>query len=94
MPTDKNKSRVFLDCEIGVDPGLIIDGLSCDYKDFDGNDISLDKLCRKDPEWAANVIRTLKAILKRVMDEGIAEPEPFDDDEWDNLVDTDNGINN
>jgi hypothetical protein len=36
------------------------------------------------------MIRTLKAILKNVMDEGISEPEPFDAEEWDNLVDTDN----
>lgn len=31
------------------------------YMGTDGNQISLDALCRKEPAWAANVIRTLKA---------------------------------
>jgi len=30
------------------------------YKDINGNEVSLDKLCRTEPAWAANVIRTLK----------------------------------
>lgn len=31
------------------------------YYDIDGNEVSLDALCRKEPAWAANVIRTLWA---------------------------------
>lgn len=31
------------------------------YFDIDGNPISLDRLVRTEPEWAANCIRTLKA---------------------------------
>lgn len=35
------------------------------YHDIDGNKVPLDTLCRKEPAWAANVIRTLKAELAR-----------------------------
>ena len=28
-----------------------------DYRDCDGNPVTLDKLCRDEPAWAANVIR-------------------------------------
>lgn len=31
------------------------------YKDIDGNDITLEKLVRTEPDWAANVIRQLKS---------------------------------
>ena len=31
------------------------------YQDIDGNYVTLDKLCRTEPAWAANVIRTLRA---------------------------------
>jgi hypothetical protein len=30
------------------------------YKDIDGNSCTLQALCRKEPEWAASQIRTLK----------------------------------
>lgn len=33
------------------------------YHDVDGTPVSLDKLCRTEPEWAANVIRQLKGKL-------------------------------
>lgn len=33
------------------------------YKDIDGNDITLEKLVRTEPEWAANVIRYYKKKL-------------------------------
>lgn len=33
------------------------------YKDIDGNDITLERLVRTDPEWAVNVIRYLKKRL-------------------------------
>lgn len=29
-----------------------------EYQDADGNPILLETLCRREPEWAANVIRT------------------------------------
>jgi hypothetical protein len=35
------------------------------YHDADGNPISLDTLCRKEPAWAANVIRMHKAEVER-----------------------------
>lgn len=31
------------------------------YSDSDGNQVTLDVLCRREPAWAANVIRTLRA---------------------------------
>lgn len=34
--------------------------MSNNYRDIDGNKVSLDTLCRKEPAWAANVIRKLK----------------------------------
>jgi len=39
------------------------------YYDADGNEVSLDKLCRLEPAWAANVIRSLKSVNNRVLKE-------------------------
>ena len=33
-------------------------------KDIDGKPVSLDTLCRKEPEWAANRIRDCRSMLK------------------------------
>lgn len=37
------------------------------YTDSDGNRCSLDVLCRREPGWAANVIRTLKDCGQNVV---------------------------
>lgn len=34
------------------------------YHDAEGNPVSLDKLCRTEPEWAANCIRQLRRIAE------------------------------
>jgi len=34
------------------------------YYDRDGNPVTLDKLCRLEPEWAANRIRVMTGELK------------------------------
>lgn len=39
------------------------------YYDADGNEVSLDKLCRTEPEWAANVIRQYVTKLEAVTKE-------------------------
>jgi hypothetical protein len=31
------------------------------YYDVEGNEVSLNTLCRMEPAWAANIIRTLRA---------------------------------
>ena len=36
-----------------------------EYQDADGNPCTLDKLCRKEPTWAANRIRSAMAALAR-----------------------------
>lgn len=47
------------------------------YYDMDNNPVTLDKLCRTEPEWAANVIRqlrgerdVLKTIIKQALEVG------------------------
>ena len=34
------------------------------YKDTQGNLVALEKLCKEDPQWAANLIRHLKKKIK------------------------------
>lgn len=36
------------------------------YQDIDGNNVSLDKLCRLEPEWAASRIRFQRNLLKKI----------------------------
>ena len=38
--------------------------MSDEYYDIDGNKVSLDELCRTEPAWAANVIRTQQSQLR------------------------------
>lgn len=44
------------------------------YRDVDGNECSLQELCRKAPEWAASVIETLEARLEKYTDPGVVHP--------------------
>jgi hypothetical protein len=41
--------------------------LSDEYVDCNGNPVTLEKLCRDEPEWAANTIRMLKSKLSNAM---------------------------
>jgi len=41
------------------------------YYDLEGHEVTLDSLCRKEPEWAANRLRT----LERERDEAIARAD-------------------
>jgi hypothetical protein len=56
-------------CEFALGDGCCFaeapapDAIREDYFDMDGNPISLQKLCRQEPAWAANVIATLKRRL-------------------------------
>ena len=36
------------------------------YKDIDGNPIHLNKLCRREPEWAANQVRHRDKLKARL----------------------------
>lgn len=36
------------------------------YQDINGNVVSLDKLCRLEPEWAASRIRFERDLLKKI----------------------------
>lgn len=38
-----------------------VDEIPKDHVDIDGNPCTLDTLCRREPAWAANIIRTLRA---------------------------------
>ena len=37
------------------------------YKDMDGNPVSLDRLCREEPAWAANRIRDLEEKIRALL---------------------------
>lgn len=39
-----------------------------DRVDIDGNPVTLDTLCRRAPDWAANRIRVMEAALYRIAD--------------------------
>ncbi len=39
-----------------------------EFQDRDGNPVSLDKLCREEPEWAANRIRVERAAAQELVD--------------------------
>lgn len=43
------------------------------YYDVDGNECSLDTLCRREPAWAANRIRVLIAKVQQLS--GVAQPD-------------------
>lgn len=44
------------------------------YRDADGNECALLELCRKEPEWAANVIAMLEARWEKYTDPGVVHP--------------------
>lgn len=44
-------------------PGAV-DEIPKDHFDIDGNPCTLDTLCRREPAWAANIIRTLRARVE------------------------------
>lgn len=46
------------------------------YKDADGNPILLNSLVRKEPDWAANIIRWYKEKLDKVAAEADREGDP------------------
>ena len=47
-------------CGTQTERGLTMDAQE-NYKDVDGNDITLEKLVKTEPAWAVNVIRHLKS---------------------------------
>jgi hypothetical protein len=53
-----------------VDPPVKLQFLSkitpIKYRDIDGNECTLDTLCRREPEWAANRIRSAEAEINRL----------------------------
>lgn len=44
--------------------------MSDKYYGIDGNETTLEKLCKSEPAWSANVIRTLKQHLASARREG------------------------
>ena len=52
------------------------------YKDSDGNTCTLDALCRKEPEWAANAIRALELRWEKYTDPGVEHPRQAPERIW------------
>jgi hypothetical protein len=52
------------------------------YTDADGNTCTLSALCRKDPEWAASIIRTLEARWDKYTEPGTEHPKQAPDRIW------------
>lgn len=79
--TDDEKARYVMEDIVrneggSFDPGLkphplgvqdAADRLRYRFRDRDGNPITLDTLCRMEPAWAANRIRELEEMVKRLL---------------------------